>query len=208
MAAVSVGEGHLDGGREVEEEARGASASRVGGVLLESDGRIDKVRLAIAVQVSNLDGPGDVGSEIGQLRVSEGSLSGGLLVTYVFEVAVHDSDGVDVAATANVSDGKIFGQDDTHVDDVCVGLVGSVGVGGRVVLELAVVFDDGNVIVVSGIGGLARGVIQTFAAQQEDIIVSTGAGQSALRLAVIANFNRAVGVLLRRTQGGWNTVGG
>ena len=99
-----------------------------------------------------------------------------MLEAHVLEVAVHHSDGVDVAVSTDISDGEVLGENNTHVDDVGVGLVGAVGVRGGVVLELAVVLDDGDVVVVAGVGDLSGGVIETFAAQQEDIIVGTSTG--------------------------------
>ena len=73
-----------------------------------------------------------------------------------------------------------------------VGLIGSVRVGCGVILELTVVFNDGDVVIVAGVGYLARGVIKTFAAQQEDVVVGTGAREAALRFTVITDFERPV----------------
>ena len=200
VSAVAVGKGDLDGGGEVEEETRGASTCRVGGVLLVSDGGVHEVGLAVAVKISDLNGPRNVRAEVGELRAPEGALCRGLLVAHVFEVAVHDRNRIDVAVASDVSDRERFGEVNAHVDDVGVGLVGTVGIGRRVVLELTVVLDDGDVVVVAGVGDLTGGVVKTLAAQQENVVVRAGSGQSALGFAVIANLNHPVGVGLRGTE--------
>ena len=135
-------------------------------------------------------------------------MCGGLFVAHVLKVAVHHGDGVDVSTAANVSNGEIFGDVNTHVDDVGVGLVGAVGIGSGVVLELTVVLDDGDVVIVTGVGDLAGGVVEALTSQQEDVVVGTGAAQRGLRFAVIANLDDSVGVGLRRTQRCWYAVGG
>ena len=99
-----------------------------------------------------------------------------LLVAHVLKVTVHDGDGVDIAVSAKVNDGEIGRGYNAHIDDVRVGLIGSVGVGCRVVLELTVVFNDGDVVIVSWVGHLASSIVKTFAAQQENVVVGTGAG--------------------------------
>ena len=208
VAAVSIGKRHLDGGREVQEETGGAATRRVRGILLEGDGGVDEVGFAVPVEVGDHDGPRNVRPEVRQLRTAEGSLRGGAFVAHVLEVAVHHGNGVDVAVAADVCDGEVFGADNAHVDDVGVGLVRAVAVGCRVVLELAVVFDDGDVVVVTWVGGLARGVVQAFAAKQEDVVVGAGAGEAALGFAVVANFDHSIGVGLRRAKRGWYAVGG
>ena len=117
-----------------------------------------------------------------------------LLVAHVLKVAVHDGDGVHISVSAKIGDGEILRGYNTHVDDVRVGLIGSVGIGCRVVLELTVVFNDGDVVIVAWVGHLARGVVKTFAAQQEDVVVGTGAGKTALGFTVITDFKRAIRV--------------
>ena len=117
-----------------------------------------------------------------------------LLVAHVLKVAVHDGDGVHISVSAKIGDGEILRGYNTHVDDVRVGLIGSVRVGCGVVLELTVVFNDGDVVIVAWVGHLARGVVKTFAAQQEDVVVGTGAGKTALGFTVITDFKRAIRV--------------
>ena len=142
------------------------------------------------------------------MRIPEGPLRGGLLEAHVLKVAVHHGDGVDVSAATDVSDGEVFRGHHAHVDDVGVGLVGAVGVCSRVILELTVVFDDGDVVVVAGVGDLPGGVVKTFTAQQEDVVVGTCAGQSALGFTVITDLDGPERVGLRRAERGGNTVGG
>ncbi len=131
-----------------------------------------------------------------------------MLEAHVLEVAVHHGDGVNVSAATDVSDGEVFRGRDAHVDDVGVGLVGAVGVRCRVVLELTVVFDNGDVVVVARVGDLPGGVVKTFTTQQEDVVVRTCAGQSALGFTVITDLNRPERVGLRRTERGGDAVGG
>ena len=75
VVPVAVGQGHLDGRWEGEEETRGASTSGVGGVELVSDGGVHEVGFAVAVEIFDLNGPRNVRAEIRHLGVSEGPLS-------------------------------------------------------------------------------------------------------------------------------------
>ena len=139
-------------------------------------------------------------------------MGAGLFEAHVLQVAVHHGDGIDVAAAANIGNGEVFGGANTHVDVVGVRLTGTVGVGGRVVLTDTVVFNDGDVVVGAWVRHLTCGVIEALAAEQENIVVGGGwsclTSQRWIRFAPIAYFDAAVGVLLSRTQGGDEAVGG
>ena len=135
-------------------------------------------------------------------------MGSGLLVAHVLEVAFHHSNGVNVANTADVGDGEVLSRDNTHVDLRGAGLTCAVGIRNWVVLQQTIKLDHGDVVVVSRVGHLAGGVVQSFTAQQEDVVIGArGPGDAGLCVTKVADLNGPVGVGLRRAKGRGNAVG-
>ena len=208
VATATVGKRDLCGRGVVEVETRFSASCGVRGVFLISDRGVHKVSLAIAVQISNTHGIGNVGAEVGIFCVPESPLSGRRDERDVFCIGIHHGDGVNVSITAHVSNGEILGLNNAELDDGRIRRrdVGRIGAGGASDARTGI-FHDGHVVDVSGVRDRAAGVINAVATQKKNVVIGAGAAKTdGLCFTVVADFNGLVDVLCRNSQEGLSAL--
>ena len=188
--------GHLDGARVVQVERAGRTARRVRRVLLERNGGVDEIGVAVAVQVGHGQVIGDVRTEVRNLRRAPVPLRRGHRVGDVPNVTVGHGDDVSGAVVVKVGNVEAP-EHGVHLDDGGVGRKGQRETRGR---DCASVLEDGHVVAVAGAHRVAGGVIHTLAAQEEDVIVNARAEGLLFGFTVIADLKFAVAVGVCRTK--------
>ena len=192
MSTCTIRERYLYGCWEVEPERGGRATSGVRGVLLVCNGWVDEIWFAVTVDISHSNIVGDVWAKICQCRVRPRSDGRRRREGDVFEVSLRHSNGINGSIVVHITD--VQGTEGVgHVDNMRTCLSGGrEGVCCWKQICLTVEFDDGHVIIVTRVGCLTGCIVNTFAAQEPDVLIVTLSGETLLGLAPITDFETSI----------------